>query len=113
MAIPYSHTAKVVVRLRELGMVEARRGRGGGLTITDAGRYTSVGWLARALEGDDEVVTCEGDHPCPLRDGCRLRAALRRAQVAFYGSLDGVTIDDLIQAPTGLTLLTLSSPVRA
>jgi Rrf2 family nitric oxide-sensitive transcriptional repressor len=113
MSIPYTHTAKVVVRLRELGMVEARRGRGGGLTITEAGRHTSVGTLARALEGDEEVVNCEGDHPCPLRSGCRLRSALRRAQIAFYDSLDGVTIDDLLRAPTGLTLLELSAPVRA
>ncbi|KIX64184.1 transcriptional regulator, partial [Streptomyces sp. MBRL 10] len=31
MEVPYTHTAKVVARLQHLGLVEARRGRGGGL----------------------------------------------------------------------------------
>ncbi|WP_345344402.1 Rrf2 family transcriptional regulator [Rhodococcus olei] len=110
MAIPYTHTTKVVLRLKELGMVEARRGRGGGLTITERARGTSVGWLTRQLEGDDEVVNCEGNAPCPLRGGCRLRAALRRAQDAFYDSLDTITIEDLVSSPSTRTLLTLSRP---
>lgn len=29
MEVPYTHTAKVVARLQHLGLVEARRGRGG------------------------------------------------------------------------------------
>lgn len=113
LSIPYTHTAKVVARLSELGMVEARRGRGGGLSITDTARHTSVGWLTRALEGDGEVVTCEGDTPCPLRNACRLRTALRRAQDAFYDSLDGITVADLTSPPTSQTLLTLSPTVVA
>ncbi len=109
MSIPYTHTTKVVLRLRELGMVEARRGRGGGLTITEAALTTTVGWLTRRLEGDDEVVTCGGSTPCPLRSGCRLRGALARAQNAFYDSLDEFTIADLVREPDTRVLLTLAS----
>lgn len=58
--LSYAHTTKVVARLSELGVVTTRRGRGGGLTITELGRTASIGWLARQLEGDDEVVDCEG-----------------------------------------------------
>ncbi|MFF0815526.1 RrF2 family transcriptional regulator [Rhodococcus sp. NPDC003318] len=105
MSIPYTHTTKVVLRLKELGMIEARRGRGGGLTITDRARGTTVGWLTRQLEGDDEVVTCDGATPCPLRGGCKLRGALRRAQNAFYDSLDEVTIDDLVREPRDAQVL--------
>uniref|UniRef100_UPI000B141AE7 RrF2 family transcriptional regulator n=1 Tax=Streptomyces luridiscabiei TaxID=164114 RepID=UPI000B141AE7 len=32
MRVPYTHTAKVVARLQHLGLLDARRGRGGGLT---------------------------------------------------------------------------------
>ncbi|MFC4602662.1 RrF2 family transcriptional regulator [Rhodococcus kronopolitis] len=113
LSIPYTHTAKVVARLSELGMVQARRGRGGGLSITDTARRTTAGWLARALEGEGEVVTCEGDRPCPLRNGCLLRTALRRAQDAFYATLDTVTIDDLSATPTPFTPLTLAPPAPA
>lgn len=108
--VSYTHTTKVIARLSELGVVTTRRGRGGGLSITELGRTATVGWLARRLEGDGEVVTCEGDKPCPLRAGCRLRRSLREAQESFYASLDSVTIADLTEPPAKTVLLTLSRP---
>ncbi|WP_406864878.1 Rrf2 family transcriptional regulator [Streptomyces sp. HUAS MG47] len=108
MDVPYAHMAKVVTRLQHLGVVEARRGRKGGLTLTETGRRASVGWLVRSLEGEEEVVACEGDPPCPLRAACRLRGALRSAQEAFYRTLDPLTVADLVESPTGPVLLTLS-----
>ncbi|MFE6780412.1 RrF2 family transcriptional regulator [Streptomyces sp. NPDC057702] len=108
VAVPYSHAAKVVTRLRHLGVVEARRGRGGGLALTATGRSASLGWLVRELEGTGDVVGCEDDPPCPLRTACRLRTALRQAQEAFYATLDPLTIDHLVSPPTGPVLLALT-----
>lgn len=108
MDVPYTHTAKAISRLQHLGVVEARRGRGGGLGLTSFGRHASVGWLVRALEGEDEVVVCEGETPCPLRASCLLRSALRRAQEAFYGELDRLTVADLVASPAGPVLLGLT-----
>lgn len=110
MAVSYTHATKVVTRLAELGVVHARRGRSGGLTLTDAGRTVSVGWLVRRLEGTGEVVTCEGPTPCPLRTACRLRHLLRDAQEAFFRSLDDHTVASLAEPPTGPVLLTLTRP---
>ncbi|SFE07206.1 transcriptional regulator, BadM/Rrf2 family [Actinopolyspora alba] len=109
VAVPYSHAAKVVTRLQRLGLVEARRGRGGGLWLTVTGRSASVGWLLRELEGAGDVVGCEEDPPCPLRDACRLRTALRDAQEAFFASLDPIAVEDLVTAPAGPVLLSLSA----
>lgn len=108
MDVPYAHMAKAVARLQHLGVLEARRGRGGGLELTGFGRGASIGWLLRELEGEEEVVACEGDAPCPLRGACRLRGALRVAQQAFYGSLDPLTVSDIVSSPTGPVLLTLT-----
>ncbi|WP_030412655.1 nitric oxide-sensing transcriptional repressor NsrR [Streptomyces sp. NRRL S-1448] len=107
MDVPYTHMAKAVTRLRRLGVVEARRGRGGGLALTGLGRQASVGWLVRELEGEGEVVACEGDPPCPLRAACRLRRALRDAQEAFYATLDPLTVADLVASPAGPVLIGL------
>lgn len=107
--VPYTHAAKVVSRLRHLGVVEARRGRGGGLTLTTEGRTGSLGRLVRELEGVGDVVGCEDSPPCPLRGACRLRGVLRTAQEAFFATLDPITIDDLVDAPTGPLLLGLKS----
>ncbi|WP_328887146.1 RrF2 family transcriptional regulator [Streptomyces sp. NBC_00316] len=108
MQVPYTHAAKVVARLQHLGLVEARRGRGGGLTLTGTGRSASIGGLVRELEGPGDVVECEGSTPCPLRSACRLRGALHRAQEAFYASLDPITVADLVTSPTGPLLIGIS-----
>ncbi|GGL92267.1 HTH-type transcriptional repressor NsrR [Streptomyces fumigatiscleroticus] len=105
--VPYTHMAKAISRLQHLGVIEARRGRGGGLGLTGLGRQASVGWLVRELEGEGEVVACEGDTPCPLRAACRLRRALRDAQEAFYAALDPLTVSDLVASPTGPVLVGL------
>ncbi|MGW5918536.1 Rrf2 family transcriptional regulator [Nocardia fluminea] len=91
----------------ERGVVDARRGRHGGSPITELGRDAFVGWLVRRLEGEGEVVECDGAHPCPLRTGCLLRSALSRAQEAVFTSLDTVAIEELTRNPTRTVLLAL------
>lgn len=107
MGVQYTHAAKVVAQLQHLGVVRARRGRGGGLALAATGRSLSVGWLVRELEGVGDVVDCEGEVRCPLSTACRLRRALRQAQEAFYASLDPLRVEDLVADPTGPVLLSL------
>jgi Rrf2 family nitric oxide-sensitive transcriptional repressor len=104
-----NHIAKAVSRLAELGMVHARRGRVGGLELTEAGRTASVGWLVRRLEGDREVIECAGENPCPLLPACRLRRALADAKEAFYAELDRHTINDLARGTELIGILQLST----
>lgn len=104
------HIAKAVARLADLGLVHARRGRVGGLTLTEQGRHASVGWVVRHLEGDREVIDCAGDVPCPLIAGCRLRRALAEAKEAFYAELDRYTVADL--ATPALPLVFLGAPAK-
>ncbi|TQL22875.1 Rrf2 family transcriptional regulator [Streptomyces sp. SLBN-134] len=111
MDVPYTHAAKVVAELQHMGLLTARRGRGGGLSLTEDGRAASVGALVRAFEGDGDVVDCEGtatSPACPLSSACRLRGALRQAQEAFFATLDPVTVADIVTDPTGPLLLGLS-----
>lgn len=108
MEVPYTHAAKVVAELQHLGLVDARRGRGGGLALTERGRTASVGAVVRSFEGDGDVVDCEGTAPCPLNAACRLRGALRRAQEAFFATLDPLTVADMVESPTGPLLLQIA-----
>ena len=102
-----NHVAKAISRLVDLGLVHARRGRVGGLSLTDAGRQVSIGRLVRELEGDREVVECGGQTPCSLIAGCRLRRALAEAKAAFYAELDRYTVADLVRSPA-LQLISLT-----
>ena len=108
---PYNHVSKAVLKLRQLGLVEAVRGRAGGVRITDAGLAATVGAVLRTLDDRQDVADCQTPMgECPLAHGCGLRGALSRAREAFYASLDDVTIASLVPAPTSgpmpVTLLT-------
>lgn len=109
MGAAATHMAKVVGRLQHLGLVQARRGRGGGLVLTAAGRAATVGAVVRTFEGSGDLAACVDDgEPCPLNAACRLRSALRAAQEAFYASLDQLTVEDVTAAPTGPLLLSIA-----
>lgn len=104
-----NHVAKAVSRLTELGLVHARRGRSGGLELTDTGREVSLGWLVRRLEGDREVVDCVGQSACPLIPACRLRRVLADAKEAFYAELDRYIIADLVGSASLPVVLQLTT----
>ncbi|MFI7601726.1 RrF2 family transcriptional regulator [Actinoplanes sp. NPDC049681] len=107
LAVPRHHLAKVVQRLQRLGLLDTVRGRAGGVRLAPAALAASVGRVVRDLEGDAEVVDCDGEPGCPLSGGCRLRGALRRAQEAFYAALDPITVGDLAAPPARQILLSL------
>ena len=95
LCVSYTHATKVVARLSEIGAIESARGRHGGVCITRDGLDRRVGSLARKLERGDEVIDCDGDPPCPLRQSCRLRDALHSAQEAFFTHLDQWTVAEI------------------
>lgn len=112
---PYHHVSKAIIRLRELGLVEAVRGRAGGVRIADAGRRATVGWVLRQLDTRVDLADCEtADGDCPLIGGCGLRAALSSAREAFYAALDDVVIASLAPERSGQPVaLTLGSRPRS
>ncbi|MDN8625322.1 MULTISPECIES: RrF2 family transcriptional regulator [Corynebacterium] len=92
---PRTHVSKVISRLTEFGIIDATRGRGGGITLIDGAEDFSVGAIVRFLEGPSPVIDCEHPHPCPFNVNCRLQHELAQAQEAFFASLDAVTIKDI------------------
>ena len=108
---PYHHVSKAVLKLRQMGLVEAIRGRSGGVRITPEGRKATVGGVLRALDDHSDVAACQtvaGE--CPLIHGCGLRGALNHAREAFYASLDDLAVGSLVRgaqtAPVAVTLST-------
>lgn len=110
MQVSYTHATKACAHLSARGWIDADRGRGGGVLLTDAGRDAPLGDVIRSLEGDDdsELIDCEG-LGCPLRSACRLRTALATARTAFYDSLNATTVASLSQPPTRAVVLELTT----
>lgn len=90
------HLVKVVQTLTDLGVVEAQRGRGGGMRLAKRPSEINVGWLIRQTEPHLNLVECfdMDSNTCPIAPACGLKGALVRAQQAFLGVLDRYTLED-------------------
>lgn len=99
--ISENHLVKVIHRLSRLGLIDARRGRGGGLLLAHAPKDIRIGDVVRQTEDDMRLVHCEPGATenascCILSDMCRLRGVLSVALGAFMQVLDGTTLTDLL-----------------
>jgi len=101
------HLVKVVQTLTELGVVEAQRGRGGGMRLAMRPSEINVGWLIRRTEPHLNLVECfdPEKNTCPIAPACGLKGALRRAQQAFLGVLDACSLDQLLTRRSELVTL--------
>jgi Rrf2 family nitric oxide-sensitive transcriptional repressor len=98
--IPLNHLVKVVGHLARAGWVKATRGRNGGLRLAADPAVLTVGVVLRELEGDTELVDCEGTG-CRLSMDCQLRAALQSGMRAFYQAMDRFTLAQMAGGGTG------------
>lgn len=112
-AISRHHLVKVVQTLTDLGVVEAHRGRGGGMRLAMPPSAINVGWLIRRTEPHFNLVECfeAATNTCPIAPACGLKGALQRAQQAFLKVLDEYTLDQF-QARRGVLVPLLEESLR-
>ena len=96
--ISLDHLQKIVRQLGRLGLVELRRGQGGGLTLAQEPAAISVGAVLRDLEGDIPLLECfdPDQDACVISPACGLKAPFQRAQEAFFAELDGPSLADVL-----------------
>ena len=92
-----NHLSKIIQRLSRGGIVETRRGGGGGATLAYPPRDIRLGDIVRLLEEDQPLVECfqAETNTCSLDGSCRLKARLRTAETVFLASLDNATLADI------------------
>lgn len=93
------HLTKIMQHLAHGGIVETRRGGGGGAVLARPAREIRLGALVRLLEEGQPLVECfasGGD--CSIAGRCRLKARLRAAEAAFLADLDRSTLADIALA---------------
>ncbi|MBL8223812.1 MAG: Rrf2 family transcriptional regulator [Chromatiales bacterium] len=95
--ISRNHLMKVVNHLARTGVVEASRGKGGGLRLARPPSRIGVGEVIRAAEGEAPIVECFADpRACRLTPACRLAGVLHEAFAGLYRELDRTTLADLV-----------------
>lgn len=96
-----NHLAKIMQRLAKAGLVETRRGGGGGASLARPASEIRLGSVVRLLEEGQPLVEClsvDGG-ACTLDGRCRLKARLRSAGSAFLADLDHATLADIALGP--------------
>ena len=94
--ISRNHLIKVVQFLAANHLVQTKRGKNGGILISDKAREILLGDLIHLLEQDDTpVVNCDSK-PCVFKShNCKLKSVFNTAYLAFIESLNQYKLSDL------------------
>ncbi len=92
-----NHLAKIMQHLARAGLVETRRGGGGGAVLARPADRIRLGNVIDLLEEGQPLVECFGTDggDCSIEGQCRLKARLRSAERAFLADLDRSTLADI------------------
>ncbi len=92
-----NHLSKIMQQLARGGIVETRRGGGGGARLSKAPTDVRLGEVVRLLEHGQALVECfaaEGSD-CTIDGCCRLKSRLRQAEARFLEDLNRSTLADI------------------
>ncbi|TDE37564.1 RrF2 family transcriptional regulator [Antarcticimicrobium sediminis] len=92
-----NHLSKIMQQLARGGIVETRRGSGGGAVLREPPEDINLGDVVRLLEQGQALVECFGPEggDCSITGCCRLQARLRHAEARFLEDLNNSTLADI------------------
>ena len=94
--ISRNHLIKVVQFLSANELIITKRGKNGGIIISDKAREISLGDLIHLLEQDDSPVINCNSKPCIFQSqNCKLKSLFNTAYMAFIDSLNKSKLSDL------------------
>ena len=92
-----NHLIKVVQFLSQKELVITKRGKNGGIIISEKANKTGLGTLIHLLEQDDSpIINCHSK-PCVFMSyNCKLKSFLDTAYQAFINSMNEHYLSDLV-----------------
>lgn len=106
-AIPKKFLDAILAQLREAGMVEAKKGKGGGYRLARPATRIMVGDIVRALDGPLAPIRCASRtafrrcEDCRDPRRCEVRLAMTEARDAIASVLDNKSLADMCAAGAG------------
>lgn len=93
---PESFLSKVLQSLAHAGLINSRRGLGGGFEISPQGRGASIRAVVEAVDGPIVLNVCLADGmPCKRSEWCPAHPVWARAQRAMLEVLEEARMNDL------------------
>lgn len=103
LGLPEKFFNKTIQLLVRAGLVETRRGAGGGIKLASSPESVTIADIINAVEGEIAINPClrEG-FLCKDRPGCAVRDILQRAQEAMKNELTRESLADLVGKDVGV-----------
>lgn len=99
--VPRSYLPKIVNKLARHGILETKRGVGGGVALTRPASEVTLLHVVEAIEGPGWMTECLlnlGDGPCG--DACPTREFWARTRQSITTQLRAITLCDVLAAKT-------------
>jgi FeS assembly SUF system regulator len=102
-ALPLPVVSKMLKALAGAGLLQSQRGSKGGYALARRPEQVSVAAIIEALEGPIALMECSaGPGHCGQEPGCPVSAPWQRINRAIQGTLERVTLRDLVPGGGGL-----------
>lgn len=101
--IPLSFLEAILLDLKGDGLLQSKKGKGGGYQLSRPPSTITIGSIIRMMEGPLAPLPCASEtafQPCEICDDvefCGTRIIMRQVRDAIAGVLDSTTLADLIQ----------------
>lgn len=101
--IPKKFLELILLTLKNNGILQSRKGKGGGYYLGKSPREISMGKVIRVLEGPIALVPCVSETayaPCPEcldERTCGIRLVMKDIREAAARILDGTTLADMLE----------------
>jgi len=100
-ALPKKFLEMILLELKQRGMLQSKKGKGGGYLLSEAPEAISVGRVIRALDGSLEPLPCVGSgvfkpcDDCRSPSTCSVRRLMQEVHAATTSILDATTLAEL------------------
>jgi Rrf2 family protein len=100
--IPRKFLELILLDLKRMGILQSKKGKGGGYLLSRPPSMISVGEVIRALDGPIALLPCVSQsayrrcEECVDEWTCGIRHIMKEVRDATAGILDGTTLDDLL-----------------
>jgi Rrf2 family protein len=101
--IPHKFLELILLELKKKGILQSKKGKGGGYFLNRPPAATSIGEVVRALDGPLALLPCVSQtayrrcDECPDETTCGIRSVMKEVRDSTAQILDGTTLADIVE----------------
>lgn len=96
--IPVPYLEKIILKLSKAGLIDVKRGAGGGYFLARPAAQISVDDIVRILEKTTSPAPCiEHGYACPRQKKCPTRGMWEKIDRSIHATLETISLQSLIR----------------